>query len=249
MRVFIASKQSPEAEAYSRNLVSEAESLGIEPVKSPEEAESIIVVGGDGTLLKYVKLGLPVLGIKFGRRSKLLEVEPEQGESAIKRIVKGDYVIDEYPLLEAQVRDRRALIFNEIALVFDGAETVVGSISFGSEKINFEGDGIIVSTPQGSWAWGFSASGVIVHKNVNAIEVTFMNPIVPLGLKTLILPLEELVVKLEDKGRDQRSKVLVDGEILDYFSKTGEGFTVRKSDRRAKLVRFREPLEILKPWK
>ncbi len=199
MRVFIASKQSPEAEAYARKLVS--------------------------------------------------EVEPEQGESAIKRIVKGDYVIDEYPLLEAQVRDRRALIFNEIALVFDGAETVVGSISFGSEKINFEGDGIIVSTPQGSWAWGFSASGVIVHKNVNAIEVTFMNPIVPLGLKTLILPLEELVVKLEDKGRDQRSKVLVDGEILDYFSKTGEGFTVRKSDRRAKLVRFREPLEILKPWK
>ncbi len=249
MRVFVAAKRSPEAEQYARKIVEESGSLGMEKVSRPEDADAIIVAGGDGTLLKYVKYGIPVLGIKFGRRSKLLEVEPEEGERALRRLIKGDYVIDEYPLLEVEMRGEKFLAFNEVALIFDGSETIVASVSFEGETITFEGDGVIIATPQGSWAWGFSATGVVVHKNVDSMELILMNPLSPLGLKAVILPPVELTVRLEDKGRDQKSKVVADGEILGYFSKAGEGFKVRKSERRAKLIRFGQPIRMLRVWR
>jgi len=136
LRVFVAAKRSPEAEQYARKIVEESGSLGMETVSRPEDADVIIVAGGDGTLLKYVKYGIPVLGIKFGRRSKLLEVEPEEGERALRRLIKGDYVIDEYPLLEVEMRGEKFLAFNEVALIFDGSETIVASVSFEGETIN-----------------------------------------------------------------------------------------------------------------
>ncbi len=249
LKAFLAAKASELALSYIKALRSELSSLGIKEVERPEDSDLIIVAGGDGTLIKYAKLGVPVLGIKFGRRSKLLEVEPEEGINAIKKILVGDYVIDEYPLLEAELSDNSTLIFNEIALVFDGAETIYGSVSFGEHKIIFEGDGVLVATPQGSWAWSFSASNIVLLKSVNSVVITFLNALTPHGLKSVVIPYVPVHVRLEDKGRDQKAKVLADGEILGYLSKTGDGFRVSKSDRTAKIIRFGRKLDLVKVWR
>ena len=249
LKVFLVAKASETAINYVKSMSRELRDLGLEEAKSPEDSDLIVVAGGDGTLLKYVKYGIPVLGIKFGRRSKLLEVEPEDGKTALKRFLAGDYIIDEYTLLEANIKGSSVLIFNEIALVFDGAETVYGSVSFEDNEVEFEGDGVLIATPQGSWAWSFSASNVVIHKSVNGVVLTFLNALKPMGLKSIIIPYTEIKVRLEDKGRDQKTKIIVDGEILGYLSKTGEGFTVRKSERTAKIVRFGKRLDLAKVWR
>mgnify|MGYP001770625677 FL=1 len=249
LKVFLVAKASETAINYIKSMSQELRDLGLEEAKSPEDSDLIVVAGGDGTLLKYVKYGIPVLGIKFGRRSKLLEVEPEDGKAALRKIMAGDYIVDEYPLLEADVKGSSVLVFNEIALVFDGAETVYGSVTFEDNEVEFEGDGVLIATPQGSWAWSFSASNVVLHKSVNGVVVTFLNAMKPMGLKSIVTPYTEIQVRLEDKGRDQKTKLLVDGEILGYLSKTGEGFRVRKSGRTAKIVRFGKRLDLAKVWR
>ncbi|MFP3197226.1 MAG: NAD(+)/NADH kinase [Sulfolobaceae archaeon] len=244
MLLKILTKNSPDAIEFSEKVKKLAEEMGFK-ITEGNNHDLVVVIGGDGTLLKAVKLNSPVIGIKFGRRSALLDINPENVKDVLTRLKNGDYIVDEYVMLNLRTKQTRAVAFNEVAILFDNPETILGSISMGEKKIIFEGDGVLVSTPQGSWAWSYSATRTLLHKGVNGIEITFMNCIVP-DMHNIIIPMKEKVtIKLEDKGRPQIAKIIVDGEVVGYLrSGEDEEAIITENERKAKILRFYKRIDL-----
>lgn len=237
MRLKIFVKNSPEAIEFSKYVRNLAQSMGYEI--TDEKPEAVIVIGGDGTLLRAIKDNLPIIGVKFGRRAALLDVRPENIKDALELLSKNKYYVEEYTLLEAKSKNISTIAFNEIAILFNNPETVYGSVIIKERKILFEGDGVLVATPQGSWAWSYSATRVLLHKDINGNEITFINPIIP-NIRAIILPQNEKIkIKLEDKGRTQVVRVISDGEVVgNLISKEDDELVIITSERKAKILRF-----------
>ena len=238
MLLKIFTKNSPDAIEFSQKVKKIAEEMGFK-ITEGNNQDVILVIGGDGTLLKAVKFNSPVIGIKFGRRSALLDVNPENVKEVLERLKKGEYKVEEYTMLEIKTKQVNSVAFNEVAILFDNPETIVGSVTVSEKKIQFEGDGIMIATPQGSWAWSYSATRTLLHKDVKGLEITFMNCIIP-DVRNIIVPLgEKIKVKLENKGRPQIAKIIVDGEVVGYL-RSGEDdeLIAKEHERKAKILRF-----------
>lgn len=237
MRLKIFTKNSPEAIEFGKYVKETAQKLGF--TVTDEEADFLIVIGGDGTLLRAVKEGLPIIGVKFGRRAALLDVRPENVREALELLHNERFSVEEYIMLEGKTKNIVTEAFNEIAVLFTNPETVFGSVNIKERKILFEGDGVMVATPQGSWAWSYSVTRVLLHKEINGVEVTFMNPIMP-NIRSIILPQKEIIkIKLEDKGRAQNVRVISDGEVVgSLVSNEDDELEIRVSQKKAKILRF-----------
>jgi NAD+ kinase len=148
--------------------------------------ELVLVLGGDGTLLRGAELarpcGIPLLGVNLGRIGFLAEADPDALDEAVNAIVAGDYLVDErmtvdvtatdngttlaqtWALNEASVEKRRQERILEVVLEVDHRPVS----SFGC-------DGILCATPTGSTAYAFSAGGPIVWPDVDALVVVPSN--------------------------------------------------------------------------
>jgi len=237
MRLKVFTKNSLDTIEFGNYVKEIAQKLGF--TITEKDADAIIVIGGDGTLLRAVKEGLPIIGVKFGRRSALLDVRPENVREALELLRENKYMTEEYIMLEGKSKNINTVAFNEIAMLFNNPETVYGSVTIKERKIVFEGDGVMVATPQGSWAWSYSATRVLLHKEINGVELTFMNPIMP-NIRSIILPQNEVIkIKLEDKGRVQNVRVISDGEVVgNLISKEDEELQIKVSQKKAKILRF-----------
>lgn len=157
------------------------------PVSDWSEAELMIVLGGDGTLIRAAqtaaKLSLPILGINTGHLGFLTEIENAEALDHLDQILSGHYVVEERLMLEARVeRDgKEVLVVTALndAVVSKGprARLVHLDVAVGSRSVaRYRADGVIISTPTGSTAYSLSAGGPIVQPTVDVLLVT---PICP----------------------------------------------------------------------
>ena len=158
-----------------------------------------IVIGGDGTLLKtarfYSEWQIPVLGINLGRLGYLSQ--QNSIIDVIDSILNKDYHVEERMMLSS---------INKLALndfVIKGCDVSRTSKFYleinGKEVCDYIADGIIISTPTGSTAYGLSAGGPVVYPTMEAITIV---PICPhtLNSRPLVVPsTEEITVKTGDK--------------------------------------------------
>ena len=158
-----------------------------------------IVIGGDGTLLKtarfYSEWQIPVLGINLGRLGYLSQ--QNSIVDVIDSILNKDYHVEERMMLSS---------INKIALndfVIKGCDVSRTSKFYleinGKEVCDYIADGLIISTPTGSTAYGLSAGGPVVYPTMDAITIV---PICPhtLNSRPLVVPsTEEITVKTGDK--------------------------------------------------
>jgi NAD+ kinase len=158
-----------------------------------------IVIGGDGTLLKtarfYSEWQIPVLGINLGRLGYLSQ--QNSIVDVIDSILNKDYHVEERMMLSS---------INKLALndfVIKGCDVSRTSKFYleinGKEVCDYIADGIIISTPTGSTAYGLSAGGPVVYPTMDAITIV---PICPhtLNSRPLVVPsTEEITVKTGDK--------------------------------------------------
>ncbi|QKR00403.1 NAD(+)/NADH kinase [Metallosphaera tengchongensis] len=245
MRLKIISKKSPKVEPIVNKIKETASSLGFTLDES--EPDVILAVGGDGTLLKAVSYGKPIVTIKAGRRGFLMDGEPDEIGNILQRLAKGDYLVQEYPLLRATHSRGSVEVFNEVGILFDEPESILVSVNYSDVSFISEGDGVLISTPQGSTGWSMSITGV--YLGVDALEVTLVSPILS-PVKSLIIPRTQVRLVMEDKGYEQRARVVADGEIVDLI-KTGEGLLIEPSPKRAVIYRFfkSDPVRGLLSWK
>lgn len=163
--------------------------------------ELTIVIGGDGTLLRaarfYSQWQIPVLGVNLGRLGFLSQISSEELNFLIEKLIQNEYSTESRMMLTSL--DKIAL--NDF--VIKGCDISRTSKFYleinGKEVCDYVADGLIISTPTGSTAYGLSAGGPIVYPTMDAIIIV---PICPhtLNARPLVVPSSEMIsIKTSDK--------------------------------------------------
>ncbi len=159
-----------------------AKSLGLpgQPLDAFYDAEVIMVIGGDGTILSAVadiaEHGIPILGINSGRVGFLSEVEINHVRQALINMQKGEFSIKERQTLACFKNDERlhANALNDILVYkydFLGVIQLEAYIN-NDIALKISCDGLLVSTQTGSTAYSLSAGGPLIAPNLDAILIT-----------------------------------------------------------------------------
>ena len=142
--------------------------------------ELIIVLGGDGTLLRGAEFarasGVPMLGVNLGRVGFLAEAERDDLDKVVDRVVTREYEVEERMTLDVLVRADGRIVHTDWALNEASVEKasrermleVVTEVD-GRPVSRFGGDGVVCATPTGSTAYAFSAGGPVVWPEVEAL--------------------------------------------------------------------------------
>lgn len=159
----------------------EVATLGLEVLV--DDVELAIVLGGDGTILRAAELvrggTAPVLGINMGHVGFLAEIERDDMDDAVRRVIAREYRVENRMALSVRVKDAPgSVIFETWALNEATVEKasrermleVVMEID-GRPLSSFGCDGVVISTPTGSTAYNFSAGGPVIWPTVEAIAV------------------------------------------------------------------------------
>ncbi|GAA3031134.1 NAD kinase [Streptosporangium longisporum] len=143
-----------------------------------DDAEMMIVLGGDGSLLRAAELarpaGVPLLGVNLGHVGFLAEAEVEDLAEAVDSVVEGRYDVEERMTIEVTARLNGKLLADSWALNEATVEKsermleVVAEID-GRPLSRWGCDGVICATPTGSTAYAFSAGGPVVWPEVEAL--------------------------------------------------------------------------------
>ncbi|MFC5724970.1 NAD kinase [Streptomyces gamaensis] len=145
-----------------------------------EGCELLVVLGGDGTLLRGAEFarrsGVPMLGVNLGRVGFLAEAERDDLDKVVDRVVTRAYEVEERMTLDVLVRNDGHVVHTDWALNEASVEKaarerlleVVTEVD-GRPVSRFGGDGVVCATPTGSTAYAFSAGGPVVWPEVEAL--------------------------------------------------------------------------------
>jgi NAD+ kinase len=205
----------------------------------------LITLGGDGTIVRAVRATaracVPVLGVNLGRLGFLAEIEPEQLAESLPRLLAGDYNVENRLMLHVEVvRGRKQLLVaeavNDVVLTRGRvSRTVRVSVEAdGRHIMTPTADGVIVSTPTGSTAYGLSAGGPIISPELDCLSIT---PVAPhLGHShSFVVPGSCRVTLALIRGEE--AIVTVDGQ-LDLSLAPGDRVLATASEHRASFVRL-----------
>ena len=211
-------------------------------------AEMVICLGGDGTILHMAKAatkrGIPILGVNIGTMGFMAELESSELDK-LALLAEGKYTFDSRMMLDVTIQRDRDIIFHDICLndvvVTKGAVARIVHLEVkcdGVRAMESGGDGIIVSTPTGSTAYSFSAGGPIVEPEARNIIIT---PICPheVGSRCIVAS-DKRTVTVEMVQNARRNAYLsVDGGRAVRLN-MGDTVIVRKSNLETKLVRLKD---------
>jgi len=183
----------------------------------------VLSMGGDGTFLSaahvVADIGLPILGVNFGRIGFLCENRPEDVKRAL---LEGDFRIEYRTVLNATLKgpDARKSIgmlpysVNEVALHRSGSAVLGIHVSIDGEPLpTYWADGLIVATSSGSTAYSLSVGGPICMPDTKVLVVA---PIAPhnLNVRPIVLP-ETAKVDISFESRDGRATMSTDNRVVE----------------------------------
>lgn len=205
----------------------------------------IIVLGGDGTLLRAAKqcasLERPLLGVNLGHLGFLTEVEVPDLWPALGAVLKGEYQLDTRHLLRARVfRNGVALgefqAMNDVVVAKGPLARLINLETFVNNAYvtTYPADGLIVATPTGSTAYSLSAGGPILSPD---LDVMVMTPICPHSFfdRSLVLDgAQQIKIRVRTIHRD--TLVTIDGQAT-HPVEDGDEVVVEASPARIHLIR------------
>jgi NAD+ kinase len=161
-------------------LVCTAEPVTVEEMR--QQADLIVSMGGDGTMLRAMRLAdrqrFPVLGVNLGKLGFLAEVDVPDLADALSAIDDHRFTTEPRLAVDAILAGQVITAFNDIAFVrFPGQKTAAVAVrADGDRFVSYSADAVVVATPTGSTAYSFSAGGPIVSPGVEALLVTPVAP-------------------------------------------------------------------------
>ena len=209
-----------------------------------ENADLIIVVGGDGSILNtartYVDSNIPILGINLGRLGFLADVSVESMTTLVGEILSGEYIKEKRALLSCQVeRDGNTLsqhlAFNEVVVHRNETPRMIELELFVDDDfVNKQrADGMIVTTPTGSTAYALSSGGPIIHPSVNTICLVSISPHTMSYRPFILNGDSEVLISLIDT--DDKATVSFDGQAS-FSILLGDSLRVRQHDNFIHLI-------------
>lgn len=149
-----------------------------DPDELSERADLLVSLGGDGTMLRAMRLAfprrVPVLGVNLGRLGFLAEIDIPDLDPALCAIDSKEFTVEPRSGLRVVVNERQTTAFNDLALVRvpgNGMVEVELRVE-GNPFVRYTADALVVSTPTGSTAYNFSAGGPIVSPKAEGMLVT-----------------------------------------------------------------------------
>ncbi|MDI1466001.1 NAD(+)/NADH kinase [Catellatospora sp. KI3] len=214
----------------------------VAPNELADRADLVVSLGGDGTMLRSMRLiagrSTPVLGVNLGRLGFLAEIDVDTLPAALSAIDNHHYSVEPRLAVRATMPDGRAVTaFNDIALVrIPGDGLAAIAIEMQEQPfVRYAADAVIVATPTGSTAYSFSAGGPIVAPTVRAMLVTAAAAHSTFN-RALMLPTDERLC-LRLLPTCGRLAVEVDGR-LDGYVCAGDRVTVTAHADAAQVVRL-----------
>jgi NAD+ kinase len=196
----------------------------------PGKIDLVIVVGGDGTILRAARelayMELPILGINLGHKGFLAEVEVNELSLNLNRLLKNDYHVGKRMMLHTEII-RAGKLFNSFISLNDVIVSrgpfsrIIKLDTYVNDDFleSYPGDGMIIASPTGSTGYSLSAGGPILNPALNALVIT---PICP-----HLLYQRSVIV-----DRDDVVKIIVATENADIFLTLDgqEGFALKYND-------------------
>ncbi len=151
------------------------------------QADLIISLGGDGTLLNIAPLverpDVPILGVNLGGLGFITEIAMDELESVVTKTLEGDYEVEKRMTLEIRVlsKKRKSYRFRVLndAVITKGARSRIIDLETYVDNdylCTYRADGLIISTPTGSTAYSLATGGPILEPSLSAIVLA---PICP----------------------------------------------------------------------
>lgn len=212
-----------------------------DPEEISKETDCVLVLGGDGTLIraaaKLVGSKIPLIGVNLGTLGYLCELEENSAFAAIDQLMAGNYMIEERMMLAGcSGKENREQIsgiaLNDIVFHRAGPMSVVSLIVYvnGEYLHTFRADGMILSTPTGSTGYNISAGGPIVDPKAQMILITPINAH-NLSSRSIVVGAEdEIVIEIARRRAqgDEAVEVSFDGDHTTRLF-VGERFVVQRA--------------------
>lgn len=224
----------------------------IDVTRIAEATECILVLGGDGTLIKaareIVHMNIPLIGINFGNLGYLAEIEKNDIEDTIDKLMADKFHIERRMMLTADVvRDNEiihtSIALNDVAVSKIGAFKILEfNIYVNGQFINkYSADGMIVSTPTGSTAYNLSAGGPIVEPCADIFVLTPVSPHTLISRSVVLSADSVIEIEICDKRNLEKNDnyVYYDGNDLCSL-KYGDKVIVKKSKVYAQIAKLSE---------
>ena len=205
-------------------------------------ADYLLSIGGDGTLLKAVTFvrdsNIPIMGINTGRLGFISSISAGQIDDAINDILKGNFEINERALLELNTNKNlfkdKNFALNEVAVSKKDTSSMIRIDAFVDDEFlnTYWADGLVVSTPTGSTGYSLSCGGPIIMPGTNNIIIT---PNAPhnLNVRPIVID-DDSVITLKVEDRDQLALVSLDSRARAFDSETE--LIIKKADFKIKLI-------------
>lgn len=191
------------------------------------------VIGGDGTILKtarfYADTETAIFGINLGRLGFLSQSSKEDFAKSLEKILNREYRIENRLMLET---DTQIALNDFVIKTAEPGRTARFQLKINDKQVcDYLADGIIISTPTGSTAYGLSAGGPVLSPDIEAFVIV---PICPhtLNARPLVVPATE-IISISTTGDEKEFILSVDGQ--GNYRLTDE-IKIKKSNRKAKLL-------------
>lgn len=211
---------------------------------NPPKLDFIISLGGDGTVLEAARdvasFGIPVLGVNYGRLGFLCEVERGEIYTALKKVIRQEFSIEERLMMIASLNrsgeKQEFLVLNDVVFLRESTDALVTlQVKLSGEPIfSPPSDGVIIATPTGSTAYSLSAGGPVVSPEVEAILITHIAPHA-LSSRPMVVSHKEKIDVILTRGSVCR--VTFDGRHIVMLN-PGESIKICKSPIKAKFIRL-----------
>ncbi len=225
----------------------------------PPDVNCILVLGGDGTVLQAARetkaLHIPLIGVNLGTLGYMTQIEPDQLEVALDKLIAGEFEQECRMMLNGKVYMKEDVseegwALNDIVIARSGSLQIIKfNIYVNGQFLNdYSADGVIVTTPTGSTGYNLSAGGPIIEPKAKLIMLT---PICPhtLNQRSIIFSPED-VIEIEiaegKEGRVQTVEVSFDGTHTIPLS-AGDRVRIVKSQESAEFIQLNKVsfLEVL----
>lgn len=215
-------------------------------------AECVLVLGGDGTLLRAAKRAVnwsvPLIGINLGTLGYLAEIDRQSIFSALDSLLEDHFTIETRMMLSGTIYHRGEPVYSDIALndiiiSREGNPRIINLKNYVNDQYltAYQADAIIISTPTGSTGYSLSAGGPIVSPTARLL---LMTPLAPhtLNARSIIFSENDRIKVEIGPGREvqpERARVDFDGSV-GYQVETGDEIVVTQSSAGTQIIKIRQ---------
>jgi NAD+ kinase len=194
----------------------------------------LVVLGGDGTYLRAVRLlegkQVPILGINLGSLGFLTGIRAEDAFPAVENTLQNKMKVSARTLLEVKYKkNKKSIALNDIVLERGNLSQIINIGIYHNQLLMSElkADGLIVSTPTGSTAYNLAAGGPILHPDAQSIVIT---PIAPHSLtsRPVIVP-DTGTLTFKMAGNMHTAHLVVDGQKVADLAEN-DAIEIRRSE-------------------